>query len=44
MEALFSLLIVVFLVVWGLRIETGINKINETLGRIEEQGKKKEKK
>lgn len=45
MEAIISLFILVFVIIWALRIENGINKLNETATRIEQQlADKKEKK
>lgn len=45
MEAVVSLVILGFVIIWAVRIETGINKTNQTLERIEAQlAAKKEKK
>lgn len=43
MEAVINLVILVFVIIWALRIETGINKVNETLEKIE-QGLRSQKK
>lgn len=45
MEAIIILIVIVFVLVWAVRVETGINKMNETAKRIEKQlADKKEKK
>ena len=48
MGFLISVAILIFIIIWASRIETGMNKLNETLLRIEKslEGKesKKEKK
>lgn len=45
MEAIITLFILVIVIIWALRIETGLNKLNETVLRIEKQlESKKEKK
>jgi hypothetical protein len=45
MEAVISLIILIFIIIWAVRVETGINKLNETLSRIERHLEaKKEKK
>ena len=42
---LIGLVIFVFAIIWAVRIENGLNKLNETVARIEQHlGSKKEKK
>jgi hypothetical protein len=35
MEVIISAVVVIFVVIWAIRIETGLNKLNATAERIE---------
>lgn len=35
MEVIISAVVIIFVVIWAIRIETGLNKLNVTVERIE---------